>query len=885
MEWAILALLIVAGYVLGIAGFVLAVRARREVRDLRAAVGQLAAGRAAAAPAMPVPRPAPASAVQPLPHPAPLPALPNPPPPAPVPAGTPARAPRRDWEQVLTQRWGVLAGAAALLLAGVFLVRTAVESGWLGPAPRCVIAGVLGALLAAGAEALQRWSKAPDMPGAGITDQAPAALASGAVAAWMAGAYAAGPLYGLVPDFAAFVLMAAASLAGLALSLRFGPLVGAVGLAAAFGTPVLVGSDDPSIPGLFGYLLLVSAAAWAVVRLTAWTWLGWAAAGAGAAWVASYALSGAAADVWAPGLFVPASAAMTLLLLPGAALDHPVGRRLSWAPVLVLGLAGLLLAVLTRDPAARMGVLLLAPATVAKGWAEPRLARLPQLAAGLFLLVLLTWALPPWQPTGEAITVEGAVQAILPGDWAPGAILPFLETAAAMAAWFAGAGLLLERRSPRPLPWAALVAAVPVLTLAAAYVQAGRFQSQAAWTAAALLLAAGLTGAAALARREGSLPRAGAHAAGAVAALALGLAIPLSGEWLTLAVALLLPALAWIEGAADVPMRRVALAVALTVLARLVLNPWVLAYEVGSVPVLNGLLLAYGVPAACFALAAHGFRRRADDLAVAVLEAGALAFVALLVLLQIHHAATGGSLALLAPSLAETAAQVDALGVLALGVSWLDRRRPRAVLRWGWRILGALALAAGFAMVALNPALTDADVGRSPVLNALLPAYAVPALLAALALRHAPLAGPRAGPAARPAARPVLAAYAGIAAFAWVTLEVRQAFHPGRLSVIFNGPTTDAEAWAYSGAWLLLGAGLMAAALRTGRRSLRLAALALVGLATAKVFLLDMAELTGLWRVLSFLGLGLSLIGLGAFYRRFVQPAPDLAQPVADAAP
>ncbi len=71
---------------------------------------------------------------------------------------------------------------------------------------------------------------------------------------------------------------------------------------------------------------------------------------------------------------------------------------------------------------------------------------------------------------------------------------------------------------------------------------------------------------------------------------------------------------------------------------------------------------------------------------------------------------------------------------------------------------------------------------------------------------------------------------------------------------------------------MLLGAVLMAAGLRTGQRPLRLAALGLVGLVTARVFLLDMSDLQGLWRVLSFLGL--SLIGLGAFYRRFVQTAP-----------
>jgi uncharacterized membrane protein len=59
-----------------------------------------------------------------------------------------------------------------------------------------------------------------------------------------------------------------------------------------------------------------------------------------------------------------------------------------------------------------------------------------------------------------------------------------------------------------------------------------------------------------------------------------------------------------------------------------------------------------------------------------------------------------------------------------------------------------------------------------------------------------------------------------------------------------------------------------------GDRALRLVGLAIIGLAAAKVFLLDMAGLAGLWRVLSFLGLGLALIGVGAVYRRFViEPA------------
>ena len=46
----------------------------------------------------------------------------------------------------------------------------------------------------------------------------------------------------------------------------------------------------------------------------------------------------------------------------------------------------------------------------------------------------------------------------------------------------------------------------------------------------------------------------------------------------------------------------------------------------------------------------------------------------------------------------------------------------------------------------------------------------------------------------------------------------------------------------------------------------------------AKVFLYDMAGLTGLWRVASFLGLGLTLIGIGRVYGLYVLPAERRAR-------
>jgi uncharacterized membrane protein len=41
-----------------------------------------------------------------------------------------------------------------------------------------------------------------------------------------------------------------------------------------------------------------------------------------------------------------------------------------------------------------------------------------------------------------------------------------------------------------------------------------------------------------------------------------------------------------------------------------------------------------------------------------------------------------------------------------------------------------------------------------------------------------------------------------------------------------------------------------------------------------KVFISDMAGLQGLYRVASFLGLGLSLVAIGWIYQRFVYPRP-----------
>jgi uncharacterized membrane protein len=876
----LLGLLLIGGYVLGIVGFFRAGIALTELRALRRSLGQPASQPWAQGEPIPAEAPfiatsaatqavAPEAATREAAAPEAAEPPPSPPRPEPVAAASSAK-PARDLEALLTMRWGVWLGAAALLLAGVFLVRYAAEQGLLGPATRCCLAALLGFALIAGAEWLTRHA-GPAVAGPFNVDQAPAGLGAGGTAILFGASYGAGPYYGLLPPLVACAFMATASLIGLAASLRYGQLAAAIGIVGAFVTPALVATNDTSVPGLFAYLFVVSVAALLVVRHTGWTWLGWATTIAGAVWVCLAAI-GHAPDPWAAAAFIPAAAALHLLLLPAAALDHPVGRRLSWVPFAALGAAGLVLEALVPGFAPRAALFLLSPIAVWKGMTEPRLDRLPWLAALFGVLALLLWALPEWHPTGEALTIEGVVVAVLPGAWAPEVIRPLLTAAALLAGFHAAAGLWLERRAPNPLRWAALVAAVPVVTLAVTYAQVARFQTDMAWAAAALALTAALTGTAASAAAEHSRQRAGVHAAGAVAALALGCAMLLHDQWLTLAIALFLPALAWIEASADLPpLRHVALAVAALVLVRLLLNWYVFDYVFGTTPIANALVAAYAVPAAAFALAAAMFQRRADDLLVATLEAGAVAFLACFVALETRDWFAEGQLR--DPlSFSEAALHLLTLAVQASIWLHLAQRTGRPILDWAWRIMGGIALAVAALLLVLNPALTDAPAG----VFSLLAAYLIPAVLAVLARR---------GVTSRQF-RMVLGVYAVIAGFAWVTLQIRQFFHPDGMSLL-NASIEDAELWAWSGAWLAYGIGLMFLGIRGGDRLLRLTALGVVGLVCAKVFLIDMANLTGLWRVLSFLGLGLALIGLGAVHRRFVlptKPGPDARATVAPSA-
>src|SRR4029077_8085441 len=156
--------------------------------------------------------------------------------------------------------------------------------------------------------------------------------------------------------------------------------------------------------------------------------------------------------------------------------------------------------------------------------------------------------------------------------------------AIALGLLLGASGFAALARVPRPSRWAALSAATPALLLAVSYWRIVAFGLDLDWTVVALALAALELAAAwwAAQRRDGEAENElvlAAYAVGLLGCTILAAVFVLENAGLTVALALHLPALAWVEGRLQLPvLRHVALGIASSVLVRLTLNLEVLRY-------------------------------------------------------------------------------------------------------------------------------------------------------------------------------------------------------------------------------------------------------------------------------------------------------------------
>jgi uncharacterized membrane protein len=777
-------------------------------------------------------------------------------------------------EERFGTQWVVWIGGLALALGAIFLVRYTVEQGLLGPGVRIALAGLFAAALIAAGE----WTRRKEID-TGVTvissRHIPSILTAAGTIAGYATVYAAYALYEFLSPGAAFILLGLVALATLMAALLHGPGLAGLGVAGAFVTPLLVASQEPNYWALYIYLFVINAAAFALARMRLWRWLAIAAVVLGALWTLPGAEYGQVEALGAHLFHATAGFTLAAALIVSGLLYGPnsepgrpdgissgaVGAYILAATVLVIGSlhASIALAVFT----------MLTAATVAIAWrTDAALYALP--AAGLTAIVVMVhWTVP-----------HIFVDLVLPPGPARGAV-PDLPTGAgshvafgvAVTILFGFSGFAAQRRAHNAvvaLIWSATATITSVAILIALYLRIAEFDRSIPFAGLALLVAA-LFGHATetLSKREprsGIAGSASVFATGAVASLALAFTFALEKGWLTVALALMVPGIAWVSEQRPLPaLRYVAAAIVVLVVLRVGFEPRIVGGDIGTTPIFNWLLYGYGVPAASFWYGGYLLRKRADDASARTADSAAILFTVLLAFLEVRHFMTNGHVFERATKLAEVAMQVSVGLALTIGLERLCYRTQSVVHDIGALIVGGLTFVGIIIglLLTLNPLLKATEVG-GPFLNLILLGYGIPALLSAILALVVRASRP-------PPYHYVAAATAIVLALLYLSLEVRRLFH-GSLLAPWE-PTGDAEQYTKSVVWLVFGIVLLATGFVLRSQPARFASAAVVAVTICKVFFIDMAGLTGIFRALSFIGLGAVLVGIGWLYQRLLFPA------------
>ncbi|HEY5712854.1 MAG TPA: DUF2339 domain-containing protein [Allosphingosinicella sp.] len=742
------------------------------------------------------------------------------------------------FEKFVAGKLLIWVGGVALMVAGFLLVRYSIEMGLMTPRARMIGAGVFGlTLLAAGEYA--RAGRFADDP------RIAQALVGAGLAVLFGTAYGSHVLYGLIGTATASGLMLAVTFLALVLSLRHGAPTAILGLVGGFLTPALVGDENAGAVPLLSYLALLDFTVFLIAWRRGWTWLAAAAVALSFVW-AAYVLTRPPDDAMAGGLFV------VVLSLAGAVIRPGKGRQLAIIQPLAIGIIQLTALVGRYDIGLPGWILFFALSGAAMILSvlrsEYRLA--PPLALGFALLLLFgkstteeSLYLVPWAAEGITILfgVVGLGLAVWKRNlyWAliacVGIAAPLMIVRGMRPDWLSWTiwGLLAAAAATGPalLVWvnrarARIEAPADLLLLAAAGTSAGLLiaavwdlvlidWAPAGWLAIGVLVSLA-------ARRLGDL------ALGIVAAFVAIVAI-VECFWLTPTLSRALASSLFGE-----PVLAVNLPDSMHVLA-LIAVPAILlaAMRLALPPLPLGARRATGIMAGLFAAAAayvwfkqvFGLASYDDYVARGMIER---------TILNQFLFASGW--------------------LLASGRVRLPRIERDLVMLAG-TLLTFLATVRliGFDMLFHNPAFVDQWVGPWPVLNLILPAF----LLSAIWLYAA-----RRGEEDPKLSGPWLAAFLA-ALLVGVALMVRQGFH----GAILTGPErTIAEFYGYSLAGLVVAIGLLVAGMRLPDKALRLAGLVLLTATIFKVFLVDAAELEGVLRILSFLGLGVALIGIGRLY-------------------
>ncbi len=805
-----------------------------------------------------------------------------------------AVAPRQkeSLESRLGARWAVWVGGIALALGGVFMVKYSIDAGLLSPAVRLSMAAVFGLVLMAIGEFVRRRA-VPLVADAFQNAMVPGILTAAGAVTLFGVCYAAHGIYGFIGPVTAFALLALVSLATVGLSLLHGQALAGLGLLASLITPALVSSESPSPWSLFGFLGIAWVATLLAARIRRWTVVPSMANIGLCLWALAYIASATPFETRPVTLIMLVMIAGVAFIWPGKLADTvqpaepdqllaavPSSWERTMTPPFVAitvtaGISALLTALAMISPIATASgypviefslvVAALAAFGATRSYAVyPAIFSAVGTVLGVWSMTALSGLLTFIDPTIPGHIVTFAVS----GHTAMLASMVLSCIFIALGAF--AIHLHGKDRPPLATIWAAISVVVPIALIGMSLLMTGNLTfdlPHGLFALAAGLVLLALTEL--FSRSKGDadgldLPQA-FLIAGSLGLITIALHALTDGLATTILIALVgaayvaatrlrtWPALPWMMVGA-----------AIAVLARIAWEPTIVgALHLGKTPVFNALLAGYGIPALLLVFSAFELRRWPDLRVRNLLQALASLFVLLTVAILVRHAMNGGVLDSAVPTLGEQSIYT----LLAIGASGimmtLDRKSPSPIFRYGSMVIGVLSILSilGAHLIGLNPYFSGELLGSIPFFDLLLIGYLLPGL------GYAGLAWYARGKRPVPYVT-ILAVAAAVLAFAWATLSVRR-FWQGQNIADWKG-FVQGETYTYSVVWLLLGVLLLVLGSRFNAKSIRIASAVLVFVSVLKVFLIDMANLEGFLRALSFIGLGAVLIGIGLFYQKIL---------------
>ena len=788
-----------------------------------------------------------------------------------------------SFEERFGAKLPVWIGGIALALAGFFLVKYSIEMGILTPKVRIILGIAFGfALLYCGNWVYTR-------PAIANEKKIGQSLCGAGIAVLYVSVFAGTTLYDLVPPLIGFFGMAITTAIAVVLSLRYGFPIAIIGLVGGFLTPALINTGDPSAPLLFGYLYLIFTGLMVVIRQKNWWFLSIPTMMLAFLWVMVWLiLEFHSADTIWLGLFI--LAVCGTCIASSEREFHP--RRQYFTLVKTLNYAGITL-----------GLALMATVSFCGEFGLMEWLLFGTLTVGGIALAYFKEQLYGFVPLLTMLT-----NALMLFSWgfftSRPSELEFAITLLSFASIYIISGIFTMWKAKLPILWASLVGSTAVGYFLIGYFKITTPDIPLFWGTIGLTL--GAVSVFIIYEIQKAFRNCittqyllAIFSMTTVAFVSLALSIELEREFLSIAFASEILAVAWINSQFNIKALRLITGILACIFAFLLFPQIILMVELAAQslleirmhmletpPILNNPLFQLGLPALMFVIAGYFLRIasknsvsrswREDiknpDWLVFALETVAVALAGLMfyyITRKIMH--VDENILMIKAGFFERGILTNIFFIYGLACLLAGRKFFRLSFSIsGFALCGfAIFRVIYFDMLMYNPLWTGQNVGNWIILNALLITYGFPIVWSyytSIELNRFD-ENNRFTPAVK-----FIKTFILFLIFTFITLNVRQIFHGDLLNI---GGTTNAEIYSYSAAWLLLGIGLLLVGIAKKSQMIRYTSLTVLLLVVGKVFLYDASELEGLYRVASFFGLGLCLIGISYFYTRFVFVNPN----------